>query len=603
MILPPDSSTLEEILAQGGSSYLDTLPNETLASTEMDSSMIYRKMIGAIAPQLIELGTSLLETMIVMDKKVMEVPGAPVYQEAVVPFDHGALVLEIQPPDEKNDPAWPHYRISVGEADFNVLFAWDPKGLFDIERLARPSDVVRVPLETYFPPVAILRYDEQGNRVEPPRELRPTLNPTGYIQSPPLMLTTLEAARALRGEAAISAIRVRVALDGCPAGQAPETCPMTLAAQRKIEAIAIEIAKQTGLDVDIMVGSSPKRILVRVPGIGYVEEQWIQKGVNLTYRQGIQTGNWLLLATLLATGGLFTLDLTWAEVMARRRFIALQKALGWRSRTVFAHVLGQTLLIGAVAVVVGTLGAFGIMQFLNWQAPPAWLWLGLPPAVLGMAALGALAPAWQAGRVPPIIELQRGGLRHWRSGQARLDFGLWALAWRGLLRRPGRALLTGLTAVLSAALLVLLLGVTLQQQGMLSGTLLGEFILVRIERFHYALVGIGLGLAAFSTANSLLAGVRERQREIGVLKATGWRTWGVAWLFVLEGLWLGVVGGAAGALLGGLAFAALYRSVSPGLGLALLAGVSVPGLVGMLAALYPARVAARVPPAEALRYE
>ena len=87
-----------------------------------------------------------------------------------------------------------------------------------------------------------------------------------------------------------------------------------------------------------MVGSS-RRILVNVPGIGYVEEQWIQKGVNLVYKQGIQTGSWLLLGTLLAAGGLFTLDLTWADVVARRRLIALQKALGWRSSTVLSQNL------------------------------------------------------------------------------------------------------------------------------------------------------------------------------------------------------------------------------------------------------------------------
>ncbi|MFH1909447.1 MAG: hypothetical protein ABIL11_19050, partial [Chloroflexota bacterium] len=279
--LPPDVVTVEDILARGGTDYLNRLPSETVAVAVLDSQGMYRKMIESLHSQSILLG----------GWGTASIASALVYREAAPLPTHSGLVFEIQFPEDPGGQAEIHYRRSL-EAEFNVFYIWDIKGIFDIEDLPKPADMSRVPLETYFPPIAILRYDEQGNPVEPPRELRPTLNPAGYIQSPPMMLTTLEAARALRGDAAISAIRVRVALEGCPTEQ-PETCTLTPAAQRKIEAIAIEIQRQTGLDVDIMVGSSPKRILVHVPGIGYVEEQWIQKGVNLIYKQGIQSGNWL----------------------------------------------------------------------------------------------------------------------------------------------------------------------------------------------------------------------------------------------------------------------------------------------------------------------
>jgi len=474
-------------------------------------------------------------------------------------------------------------------------------GTFDIERIPKPADVNRVPLETYFPPVSILRYDQQGNPVIPPKTLHPTDNQAGYIQSPPLILTTLEAARALRGDDAISAIRVRVALDGCPSEQ-PETCALTAADQRKIEAIAIQIQRQTGLDVDIMVGSSPRRILVHVPGIGYVEEQWIQKGVNLVYKQGIQTGSWLLLGTLLVAGGLFTLDLTWADVVARRRLIALQKALGWRSRTVFSQVIRQVVIFGAIAAIVGTLGALVAIRLLGWQYLPLGQIISLPLIVIGLCGIGSLIPAWSASRVPPITGLQHGGIRYSRK-HTNPNSTLWGYAWSEIKRRQTRSVLTGLASVLSAGLLTLLLGVTFQQRGMLSGTLLGEFILVRIEGFHYAIVAIGLGLAALSTFNSLMGSILERRREIGVLKAVGWQTNSVLRLFIMQGLLLGLVGGSAGALLGSLIFLYLYQSVSSGLGIAILLGISLPGLVGALAAIYPARLAAMVPPAEAVRYE
>jgi hypothetical protein len=592
-VILPDDATLEGFLARGGTSYLATLPTQTIAVVKTDGGAIYRRMIEQIAPQLVGVVAPLGPTALVGSGGIGSTPGPIAYTEAQAPLDYQGVVLEIVLPSDGATYAWPQYRASLALVEFDVVGMWDPKGIFDIELIPKPADVQRVPLETYFPPVAILQYDEQGHPVSPPRTLRPTLNPAGYIQSPPLLLTTLEAARALRGDNAISAIRVRV-------GGIDELSP---AAQRKIETIAGEIARRTGLDVDIMVGSSPTRVLVHVPGIGYVEEQWIQKNVTASYQKRVQTGHLLLLGTLLGIGGLFTLDLTWAEVVAHRRTIALQKALGWRSSTVFVQALGQVLLVGVVTAALGALAAYLAAWLLGWELPTAPLLVSVPLIVVGFCSVGGIYPAWLASRVPPVVGLQHGGIRY-RRGAVRLptrrplDY-----VWQGMSRRWDRTALGGLTATLSAVLLVLMLAVTVDRQGAMEGTLLGEFILVRIEGYHYAIVGIGFMLAALSLANSLLAGVLERRREIGVLKALGWRTGAVAQLFLAEGLLIGMLGGLIGAALGLAAFVGLYGTVSPSLGWIGLVGIGLPILVGLLAALYPARVAAGVLPAEAVRYE
>ena len=65
----------------------------------------------------------------------------------------------------------------------------------------------------------------------------------------------------------------------------------------------------------------------------------------------------------------------------------------------------------------------------------------------------------------------------------------------------------------SAGLLTLLLDLTFQPRGMLSGTLFGRVHPRRVEGFHYAIVAIGLGLAALSTFNSLIGSILERRRE------------------------------------------------------------------------------------------
>jgi putative ABC transport system permease protein len=597
LLLPSSVRTVDDIAAQGGIAYLATLPQQSIVLAETEGSEVYQRMFERLAPQFFGVASARGPEMLLGSGAIGSTPGPIHYRQTQAPVDYTGLALEIVPTGTDADgDGWPRYRESIRDVEFDAVGLWQPKGIFDIERIPSPDDVHRIPLETYFPPVALLRYDEQGHAIQPPRTLYPTLNPEGYLQSPPLILTTLAAARELRGDEVISGIRVRVA----------GVNRLSPANQRKIETVAGEIVRLTGLDVDIMIGSSPTRVLVRVPGVGYVEEQWIQKNVTALYQQRVQAGHLILLVALLSIGALFVLDLAWAEVVARRRTIALQKALGWRSSTVFGQVLGHLLLVSAVAAPLGALLAWATAGLWGWQPPSARLLVGVPLLVVALSLLGALYPAWLAARVPPIAGLQQGSLRATAGRPGRTFLpprSLLLLAWQGLARRWSRSALGGLTAMLSAALLVLMLAVTVDRQGAMSGTLLGEFILVRIESYHYAIVAIGFGLAALSLANSLLAGVLERGREIGVLKAVGWRTATVARLFVAEGTLLGLLGGLAGAALGLALFAGLYQSVPASLGWIAAVGVLAPLLVGALAALYPARVAARIPPAEAVRYE
>jgi hypothetical protein len=584
--LPPDVTSLADIMERGGVDYLDSLPATTIVEQESSIRDAYPQFIDNLW-QPRRTGST-VQAYSLNEKS--EQPLSRHYRPMASPFPDQELVLEFLP---RSLPA------QEALASHERQFTLKAYGVFDIEQIPPPPDVNRVPLEIYYPPVVLLRYDEQGQPVTPPRPMQPLPGPTSYVLAPPLMLTTMEIAQAISGGCAdcINAIRVRVAgID-----------ELTPAAQRKIEAIAGDIAHQTGLDVDIMVGSSPTRLLVLIPGLGYVEEQWIQKNVTTSYQEQVQVGHWLLLATLLGIGGLFVLDLAWADVVARRRIIALQKALGWRSSSVFAQVLGQILLAAMVAAVLSLPLATALIWLLDWMLPSvAWL-VGVPLLVVLLSLLGGLYPAWLAARVPPIIGLQQGHSHHTTGSRSSafspLPSALFLLAWRGLTRRWHHSLLGALTAALSAALLVLLLSVTMNQQGALSGTLLGEFILVRIEGYHYALVAIGFALAAFSLANSLLAGVLERRREIGVLKATGWRTETVTRLFLTEGSLLGLLGGLLGVLLGLITFAAIYQALSLNLLWIGAVGLLTPVLVGALAALYPARVAAHVPPAEAVRYE
>lgn len=136
-----------------------------------------------------------------------------------------------------------------------------------------------------------------------------------------------------------------------------------------------------------------------------------------------------------------------------------------------------------------------------------------------------------------------------------------------------------------------------------------------------------LAIAATGIANTILMAAHERIKEIGTLAAMGLTQRGIIALFMFEGMLMGVVGGAFGALLGGGLnwkfsidgidmSAMIERAGSSGtydniplsailytehsIGVAV--GAAVVGLIiAVLASIYPALGASKLLPAEAVR--
>lgn len=590
-LLPLEMADLTDMQAQGGFAWLRKLPSE-LVAVEIDNSVAaHQRLIN----RLLGIGPKRPGEIRIFHSFAYSIPSPIHYRFSNAPFRHESPVLEIVLPETLfslyGEPAYrfsPAPELRNSEARFRVGFTIQAKGEFDIERLPRPADVNRVPLETYFPPVAKLLYDKTGRPVGP-HILRPTLNPAGYIQSPPLLLTNLATARVIAGDTCISAIRIRVA----------DIESLTPLAQQKIEAVATEIHRRTGLTVDVMVGSSPTKVMVHVPQLGYVEEEWIQKGVSVTFTRRLLHSQLLLLAIPIIIGVLFVLDLAWADVLSRYQTFALLKALGWRSSAVFAHILAQALLPGIMGASGGALAAAGVILGFGWRNPPFVLWIGVPFLVVGLCLIGSLYPAWLATQLRPILLLREITTIDTRRRGNR-PRGLWDYAWLWLWRRAMRTLLSILAGAVATMLLVLLLGITLAQQSYLRGVLLGEYILVHIEGYHYAIAGLGFLLAAPLMGNNLLIRVIERRREIGVLKAVGWRSTTVARLFLIEGLVMGALSGLTGALSGLVGYLVLNGVFEPGLGWAVLVGLALAMIVGLTTAIYPARLAAAMPPSGVL---
>jgi len=210
------------------------------------------------------------------------------------------------------------------------------------------------------------------------------------------------------------------------------------------------------------------------------------------------------------------------------------------------------------------------------------------------------------------------------AAQALMDWPGDATSVRVLLARSGEGALFEAQAAISAL-------VARSAPPAVAGTRVrvethrqaGRFFFSIIQANQTALVVLSSFLflaAAVGVVNSMLMSVHERTREIGTVRALGMRRGVVVQMFVMEGLVLGLLSAAAGLLAGSAVVLYLgARGIAMNtLTLAWLAGgdrlwpvlraasmgraALAIALLSTLAALYPARVASRLEPREALHH-
>jgi len=121
---------------------------------------------------------------------------------------------------------------------------------------------------------------------------------------------------------------------------------------------------------------------------------------------------------------------------------------------------------------------------------------------------------------------------------------------------------------------------------------------------------LAVAVGGIGVLNTMLMSVLERTREIGVLRALGWRRRQVLGMIINESLLLGLIGGAVGILVA-IGLTNLFNLI-PMIGSILtpkwdlvifMRAFAVALLLGLLGGLYPAYRATRLQPVEALRYE
>ncbi|HII84397.1 MAG TPA: ABC transporter permease, partial [Methanobacterium subterraneum] len=129
-----------------------------------------------------------------------------------------------------------------------------------------------------------------------------------------------------------------------------------------------------------------------------------------------------------------------------------------------------------------------------------------------------------------------------------------------------------------------------------------------VETASMAISLLAIVIGGIGIINTMIMSVFERTREIGVLKAVGWKSRRIIFMILGESVVLTILAGLVGIILGVIGIEAiitfsdtpLQLIFTPTLALRAL-GIAI--FVGVIGGLYPAIRASRLPPTEALRYE
>ncbi|MFX0086038.1 MAG: ABC transporter permease [Candidatus Hodarchaeota archaeon] len=182
------------------------------------------------------------------------------------------------------------------------------------------------------------------------------------------------------------------------------------------------------------------------------------------------------------------------------------------------------------------------------------------------------------------------------------------LSFSNIRRRFFRSVITSLGIILGIAFMAALIT---------SSFILGEMQAeTGVEAYQFWLVGISLVVCFGGITNSMLMAVNERVKEIGVYKCIGGLDNHIVRLFIVEALLLGILGGGLGGIIG-IVIGILINlnrfsleEMTPVIQyninifiLLFISCITISMILTALATFIPARRAASLSPAEALRYE
>ncbi|GAA2359861.1 ABC transporter permease [Dactylosporangium salmoneum] len=599
--------------------YYDTMPATPLASRSYTAQDVYPALLDAIAHPVADLdrwptqeGTSVVGEWWTTSPMTLSGPGRTA---DVVPYSggewgkvwHDIPAGKPLPMGLADDPVRAIVRHGTDQPKQQRTFLRGV-GVYDPAKVQLGPELSRPPFDLYAGAEAT-GADPAARKALGDRALQPTTDFAGPLGQRPHLLTTLsalaklqsapyeslDAAHGVNKDAPISMVRVRVAGD----------VGIDAFSQERVRAIADQIHLATGLRVDLVGGSSAAGVAEQLPAGQFgrpalaVRENWLRLGVATTIVAAVDRKSLVLAILVLIACALAVGNAASAAVRTRATELGVLACLGWARWRLFALVTGESVTVGAVAGLLGTILALALSRLLGVSLGADYALLAIPAALL-LSGLAALPPAWRATRADPGAAVRPAVVLVRRRRVPRRVSGL---AMGNVLRSPGRTVLGAVSLALGIAALTLLVIINLTFQGSVSGTVLGDAITVQVQSTDYIAAVLTTLLGAATVADVLYVNIRERAAEFALLGAVGWADAPLARLAAYEALAIGVLGATTGVGVA-LGTAALLSSELTAVSYAVAAAAALAGaLLAVAAAILPVRTLRRLPTARLLAEE
>jgi putative ABC transport system permease protein len=336
-----------------------------------------------------------------------------------------------------------------------------------------------------------------------------TILPGSYVSSPASGVTTLAAAKLIKGQKPIDVIRIRVG----------GIHDYNEAAEKKIRDVAGKIAS-LGFDVDIVAGASYQKMDVDVEGTGHVLEPWTTLGAAVTIHNSWNGLAVMLMISFAIIGVLylFTRLAFWRVDKQKENLLLTQ--LGWEEKDIQKKAKFELVVLTFAAFVLSVLVTMIIREILFGSIIQA---LAVQSAILLVTFFIILFSPFKLGKRKPSDKIKSGRLL-----RKNLHY------YKAFIRLPFVQIL--LTTFVSAfSFLVIVANVKKTNL-----TSLGQYINLHASTYHIIFILGAYLLAVFTMIEGQMTLLKVRSTETRNFISIGWAVKDIVKLYLMEmAIWAG----------------------------------------------------------------